>query len=257
MFELLVYIKDYVRFSIAEKLTRYYDGLVVISTNIEKYYYVYNKKLLRIPILADTIKNPFCRNKITGHAPGEIFTICFTGMLVLKKEGFDLLYKALSIVNNNNMNFELHLYGPVVEKERCKLLSEMPNELGLGEQVYYHGVVDQECLIEVMQRYHLLILPRPLTPQTNTGFSTKLSEYMVSGVPVLVTDVSDNALYIKDRKNGYLIPAGNPEKMAEKILEIMNETKESSIEIAEKAFETAKNHFDYSIYSERLSEFIN
>jgi glycosyltransferase involved in cell wall biosynthesis len=65
-----------------------------------------------------------------------------------------------------------------------------------------------------------LILPRPRTLQNEYGFSTKLASYMGSGVATLATTVSDNAVYIQDGVNGFLVPPDRPDCLRDKLLEI-------------------------------------
>lgn len=256
-YQLCINMADYIKYMLVEKSTKYYDGLIAISTNIESYFSAYNKNILRIPILSDTATNPFVLGDKNCFNCADRFTLCFTGMIELKKEGFDILYQAISLVKKQGIKIDLHLYGPVNNKDKDILLNEMPDQLGIKNNIFYHGCIDQNKIIYEMKKYHLLILPRPLTPQTNTGFSTKLSEYMISGVPVLVTDVSDNAVYIKDNVNGYIVKPGEVEVMANKIIDIINNFEKDYQKIVGNAYETAKLHFDYSNYSVSLSEFMH
>jgi glycosyltransferase involved in cell wall biosynthesis len=237
---------------IADKLTTFYDGLVVISTNLEQYYKRYNNNLLRVPILSNTEDVPL--QLPSSYNASENFRLGFTGSITLKKEGFDCFYKALALVKAKHINFELHLYGPIFEKDL--LLDELPRQLGIKENVFYHGIINQDHLINEIQKNHLLVLPRPLNFQTQYGFSTKLSEYLVSGIPVLVTDVSDNALYIQDGYNGFIIPPGNSEIMAEKILYIVSNYESIREAIAKNAYLTAKKYFNYKTHSNALCNFL-
>jgi len=116
------------------------------------------------------------------------------------------------------------------------------------------GNIDPDDLITEFALYHLLILPRPLTRQTKFGFSTKLSEYLISGIPVLVTDVSDNSAYIKDNYNGFVIPPGSEILMENKILEIMENYNENARRIAGNAFLTVREYFDYKLYTKPLTD---
>ena len=89
---------------------------------------------------------------------------------------------------------------------KMRTLNNLKKKFLLDNRVYYVGNLDPDDLQDEFSKYHLLILSRPLNPQTRYGFSTKLSDYLISDVPVLVTDVSDNSIYIRDGINGYLIP---------------------------------------------------
>lgn len=56
-----------------------------------------------------------------------------------------------------------------------------------------------------LTEYSLLTFPRVLNLQTKFRFSTKLTEFMASGVPVFTANVSDNSLFVKDGLNGFIM----------------------------------------------------
>jgi glycosyltransferase involved in cell wall biosynthesis len=117
------------------------------------------------------------------------------------------------------------------------------------------GNIDPSELPDEFRKYNLLILPRTLNKRTKFGFSTKLSEYLVSGIPILITDVSDNALYIKDGFNGYIVPPGSAQAMADKIQKIIREYNWQSPEVVKNAYNTVREYFDYRLYSKAYSDF--
>ena len=243
--------RDLISYKLSGLQIPFYDGIVVISTNLEKYFSRYAKKIIRVPILCDVSEIK------TGKSPVQFnsgaFKICFAGTISCSKEGFDILFEALSLVNKEK-NTELYLYGPIHDndKEILKKLTEINN---LKERVFYMGNLDPDQLLSEFKKYHLLILPRPLIPQTKYGFSTKLSEYLISGIPILVTDVSDNALYIKDSVNGYIVQPGSSEALAGKILKIIENYNDTSRVIAQNALQTASREFDYHLFTQTFTNF--
>jgi len=243
---------EFAAYKLNEFQVLFYDGIVVISSNLEEYFSRYTKKILRIPILCDTTKGQ--EEQAENNFDNTVFRICFAGYLKSEKEGFDLLFEALHQVNQQR-NVELYLYGILTDPDK-DILDGLKEKFMLREKVFYMGNIDPEELADEFMRYHLLILPRSLTPQTKYGFSTKLSEYLISGVPVLITDVSDNALYIKDNFNGFIIPPGSIPDMTNKILEIIETYNEKASVIARNAFQTAKEVFDYKLYTQTLINFI-
>ena len=110
-------------------------------------------------------------------------------------------------------------------------------------------------MLNEFNKYHLLILPRTLNKRTRYGLSTKLSEYLVSGTPVLVTDVSDNALIIKDNYNGFIIPPGSPEVMTRKLTEIIESYNSIVHSVVEKAHLTVREQLDYRRFSQQYIAF--
>jgi glycosyltransferase involved in cell wall biosynthesis len=244
-------ISYFVIFKLSELQVYAYDGVVVISTNLERYFSRFTKDIIRVPILCDVTAVGEVMIKTTYD--GTKFRICFAGMINSKKEGFDILFEALSLINKKK-NVELFLYGPFSEEDR-DVLDLLKKKHMLNEKVFYMGNLGPADLLNEFLKYHLLILPRPLNPQTKYGFSTKLSEYLISGVPVLVTDVSDNALYLKDGVNGYIIPPGSITAMESKLKDIIETYNMNASAIAENAFKTATREFDYRLYTKRLIDF--
>lgn len=242
---------DFLLFRISELQVPFYDGIIVISTNLQKYYARYTKKILRIPILCDA-------SKIADRRPAPrydsgAFKICFAGSVNCRKEGFEILFEALKNVSGRR-EVELYLYGMLLEKDE-KQLMRLTEKYDLGGKVFYMGNIEPDELLKVFPKYNLLIIPRPLIPQTRYGFSTKLSEYMISGVPVLVTDVSDNSIYIKDNCNGYIVPPGSSSLMAEKLLNIIDSYNNSAPAVVDNAINTAREQFDSVLYTSELIHF--
>lgn len=249
------YLKNlitYLVFKLSELQIPLYDGIVVISTNLERYFAHLSKKIIRVPILCDTANINETRYPI--RYDGAIFKICFAGYINCVKEGFDIVFEALYHVNQIR-NVELYLYGTLSENDSQKI-NHLTNTFILHEKIFYMGNINPANLLNEFTKYHLLIIPRPLNPQTKYGFSTKLSEYLVSGVPVLVTDVSDNSIYIKDKYNGYIISPGSMKGLEDKILEIIdNHNAESSV-ISHNAMRTAVDMFDYKRFTNTLIDLI-
>jgi glycosyltransferase involved in cell wall biosynthesis len=241
------------QYRLAEKMSRFYDGLVVISTNLEKYFAGYNRNLLRIPILSNC---PEEKAPLPPAYAGLSFEIGFTGQLATRKEGFENFYQALSMVSKSYPQIKLNLYGPIYEPvERELLLDLLPARYGLSGKISYHGNIDQRLVENVLKSQHLLVLPRPLNPQTHFGFSTKLSEYLASGTPVLITDVSDNALYIQDGVSGLVVPPGDPSEMARKIITLIQHYQELAPKLSANGFLVAQQHFHYKNYQQALTNF--
>jgi len=155
---------------------------------------------------------------------------------------------------NRNRRTELFLYGILEEQDRIRL-GKLSEDYCLSDRIFYKGNIDPDGLPDEFKNYNLLILPRPLNKINMYGFSTKLSEYLVSGIPVLVTDVSDNASYIADGFNGYIIPPGSSSLMAEKILEIIRDYNWQAKMVVENAHQTVREKFDYRLFSSEIIDF--
>jgi glycosyltransferase involved in cell wall biosynthesis len=252
--KLYFYLKslyDYFIYRFNEIQIPVYDGIVVISTNLEKYFKRKAKRIVRIPILCDTTK--INEDRSLTKFNGSVFKICFAGFIDCDKEGFDIMFEALHEVNIKT-HTELYLYGDLPENENKKL-KYLTDIFLMKGKVFYMGNIEPDMLLPEFIKYHLLILPRTLNSQTKYGFSTKLSDYLISGVPALITDVSDNALFIKDNLNGFLISAGSSSRMANKIVEIIINYNLNSDTIRKNAFQTARDELDNNLYTQTFINF--
>lgn len=54
------------------------------------------------------------------------------------------------------------------------------------------------------------------------GFSNALIEYMAAGLPAIATDVGGNAEAVEHGETGLIVPAGNPQLLAEAISRLAN-----------------------------------
>jgi len=244
-------VKDFIVFSMNELQVVLYDGITVISTSLEKYFSRYTRRIVRVPILCDADEINDASD--SPEYDGKVFKICFAGYIKCDKEGFGLVYEAISKVNKQH-NVEFYLYGKLEEEDSMRL-RQLAEKHDLKEKVYYLGNIDPENLKREFLRYHLLILPRPLNRRTIYGFSTKLSDYLVSEIPVLLTDVSDNALFIKDNYNGYIIPPGSADIIAGKLEEIILSYNDRVREIVKNAHRTVLEKLDLKLFTQVYDDF--
>ncbi|MHC1733015.1 MAG: glycosyltransferase [Bacteroidales bacterium] len=244
-------VRDYTVFKISEFQVFLYDGITVISTNLERYFSRFSRQILKVPILCDA--SEISTNNHPLPYDGNGFRICFAGYIKMDKEGFDLLLDAIHRIDSAKQ-IELFLYG-ILEDDDNQRLNAAAHKYELGERVHYLGNIDPDILKTEFQKYHLLILPRPLNKRTAYGFSTKLTEYLVSGVPILVTDVSDNSIYIKDGYNGYIVSPGSVEIMSAKLQQIILVYNTEARQISDNAYKTAREQLDYHLYTDKLHQF--
>lgn len=241
-------------FASLERLLKYYDGLICISTAIEGYGKRFNSSTIRIPILT----NP---NLVLNYSSGvyhqkERFNIGFSGSIHPTKENLANFLGVLGKMKTHNYAFHLNLCGNIKSEHASFLFDEVANDVNIKENISYYGNLDAKELSTFLSQQQLLVIPRGYTPQNNYGFSTKLSDYLDHGKPVLVTDVSDNKLYIQDGKNGFIIPTDDNTKMYDKLTQIINDYDSIYEDIQKHAVETSRQHFYYKNFHDALGEFL-
>lgn len=139
--------------------------------------------------------------------------ISFVGRFFLKQKRQDIILKAFKIVLETYPKMLLVFYGDGDDMERVKKLTI---DMGLQNNVVFAGVVNN--ILECIAKSQLLVLSSDYE-----GIPNVLLEAMSVGVPVISTDASPGGvrLLIKDGTNGFIVPRGDYEKLAEKIVQLI------------------------------------
>lgn len=69
---------------------------------------------------------------------------------------------------------------------------------------------------------HIVRFSVGLITSETEGFSNAVVEYMACGVPVVATDVGGNKELVVNGENGFLVPVGDTDLMAKRILELLD-----------------------------------
>ena len=237
-------------FTLMEPMLYFYDGLICISTAMEDYGHRYNKNTLRIPILTDPDFTPEKSQKIY-QVSGD-FNIGFSGSIHPTKEDLENFLAIIAELNAAEHKVTFNLCGFIANsyKEQFEEALELRNDLK------YYGMLDQKELSTFLSQQDVLVIPRGYNLQNKYGFSTKLSDYLNHKKIILITDISDNKLYIKDGYNGFVVPPDNPRLMKEKIIYIIENFKALEETIIPRAFETSRKDFYFLNYRDALQNFL-
>lgn len=241
-------------FSSLEYCLKFYDGLICISSTIEKYGKKYNNNTIRVPILT----NPDAKKEFSDrvYSVKNSFNIGFSGKIHPDKENLLSFFNVLGKLKEKKVKFTLNLCGPLEKEHENILLQKKSREVNISNNINYFGNLNTLELDTFLNQQQLLVIPRGYTLQNHFGFSTKLSDYLNHAKPVLITDVSDNKIYIKDNENGFLVSADNETVMLDKLCYIIKNYPSVHKNIETKALETSKKVFYYRAYSDKLHEFL-
>ncbi len=178
-----------------------YDEFIVLTEEDKENWH--NKKIKSIPNFINNIpeKSSNCENK----------KIISVGRLEYQK-GYDILIDVWNIISKKYPDWILEIYGEGIERES---LQNKINKLGLEKSFILKGAVKNiqdkylESSIYVMSsRYE--------------GMPMVLLETMACGLPVVSFDCPCGPKdIIKNNEDGFLVPFGNMEQMAEKIEELI------------------------------------
>lgn len=228
------------------------DGVITISRLLSDHFAKSGNKTIRVPTILDTevlnftkkTKNTKIRLMHAGAAVGNDH-----------KEQLKSILLALKSYGEHNP-FEFIIYG----SDRKAVLNNIGGNEAildtLGDTVKIMGRIPQQKVHTAYSEADYSIFIRPDRLSSHAGFPTKLAESMVAGTPVIANNTGDIALYLKDRKNGFLLKDSSPEEVAMVLQAIVNIDDKEKQAMRLYARKTAEENFDYRRYSKLMSEFL-
>ncbi len=144
---------------------------------------------------------------VRGEAEG--CELLFVGRLAPQK-GVDVLLRALALIPKG---WRLRIAGDGPEGAR---LSALAIQLGLGERVQFLGWTQRECLPGMYRSADVFVFP-----SYDEGMPNVVLEALASGLPIVATRIAGNEQLVEDGANGALVPAGEPEVFAKRLLPLI------------------------------------
>ena len=229
------FVKKHDEKLIRTKLADAADGLIVISSMMERQYQGC-KSMVKLPPLVD-VEDKIWRQQ---PAPHEDFEFCFAGMLDGQKDSLDVIIKAFAKVCDEHT--KLRIIG-VTKDEFKSVYPDAAEELNkCGDNIIFMGMQSHFDTIRYVLGCDCYIFIRPADTRNNAGFPTKFAEATTCGVPMIASKVSDVAAFVHD--NTILIDSLDEHKIAEAMKQIKEQSESKVI----------NKTFDYRNYQDRLSQ---
>jgi glycosyltransferase involved in cell wall biosynthesis len=166
---------------------------------------------------------------------GEI--IGYVGSLVRSKGVLNLI-RSIYLLKSKHKFRDIYLLvigdGPLIEDLKVKI-----KEYGVSENVILKGYVQHHILPYYYNMTKLLVLP-----SYTEGLPSVILEAMACGTPVLATSVGAVPDIIKDGETGFLLKSNDPEHIARKIIELLNNP-ELLKKVSENAYNHVRENFSY------------
>lgn len=224
-----------------------YDGLVVLNEKaVEKY--SPNTKFILVDGGFDV--NDIPENNPGGqwlqYSEGDIVDIVFSGGLY-EYNGLVNLIQAFKTIDSKKLRLNIYGEGPLKEY--------VVDSSIINDMIVYHGNVPNELMVRIQQKSALLINPRLTNdPISLYTFPSKMIEYMLSGTPVLTTEL--NGLTTEYLRNLFVIESNTVREIAESIECVSKLSKDELIMKATKARDFIINNKTWDIQCEKIYNFI-
>jgi glycosyltransferase involved in cell wall biosynthesis len=121
------------------------------------------------------------------------------------------LIEAIPVIRQSLRDFVVMIIG---SGPQMNMLEKKARDLSIPDYVKFYGRVPNEDLPDYLVSADIYVS----TSLSDAGIAVSTAEAMACGLPVISTEGGDNAEWIEDGVNGFLIPKHSPGALAEKIL---------------------------------------
>jgi L-malate glycosyltransferase len=126
----------------------------------------------------------------------------------------ETVIRSIPLVLQEVPRTKLLVVGNGVEEPALRALAE---SLGVEHAVIFTGYVKEDEMIECLQAASVYVS----TSISESGLAASTAEAMACGLPVISTDTGDIRLWIREDENGFIIPVRDFEKLADKIVYLL------------------------------------
>ncbi|RLB03064.1 MAG: hypothetical protein DRG59_12145 [Deltaproteobacteria bacterium] len=186
-----------------KKTLEFCDMLIVVNEGAKEYYshFIKEEKIRIIPYGVDLERFRYT------PLPKD-HKILMVSRLI-KRRGLDYIVEAMPRIVKEFPDAELHFVG---EGPRRDILRRRAEELGIGSKLIFHGNVSAGELVELYRNCYIFC-----HLSFADGWNQPALEAMATGRPVICTDAPHNSM-VEDGKTAFLIPFGDVDTLAEKLI---------------------------------------
>lgn len=225
---------------------KFFDGFIVITKALEKYFRPYLKKEVPIFLLPILVETERFDQKINN--PEKYITYC--GSMEGNKDGVPILIDSFHQISIEFPSYKLLLIGGTNFKGFNSLQKQIEAKK-LTEKVVFTGRIERDALPAYLSQSSILVLARPTSKQAEGGFPTKLGEYLATGRPVVVTKVGEIGEFLVDSQNAFISIPDSADAFAIKLRIALKDYETAKI-IGLEGKKLAQTIFNYKFQGEQL-----
>jgi glycosyltransferase involved in cell wall biosynthesis len=134
-----------------------------------------------------------------------------------RHQGLDIAIRAFAQISPQAPNAEFHIYGGGNVKPELQVLAQ---KLGLDGRVYFFESLPMREIADVVANADLGVVAKRADSFGDEAYSTKIMEFMASGVPVIVSKTKIDSFYFNDSVVRFF-ESGNENDLAGAMLDLM------------------------------------
>ena len=197
------------------------DRLVSVSEHLRREIVDYWRiRPERITVIANGVDTRIYRPQPVSGALREALRLAEGDGVVLNIGGIrpikdhETLLRSFALVSARNPRARLLIVGTDFGRGEAAAMEERARELGIADVVRWPGARnDVPELLALCDIY--------VNSSRFEGMSNTILEAMATGKPVVATAVGGNTELVREGETGFLVPAANPEEMADRIQSLL------------------------------------
>jgi len=232
-----------------------FDGILCETEKLRFFLKKYSGEKTKFLIVPSTI----IPNKILEEPtdPESEKYIFYCGSLDKDKgDGLPILINAFSLITDKYQELKLIISGFSSNKKDVQELIELSKRLQIEKKVIFTGRVTDAQLVYFQKNAAILALAKENNEIQSGGLSSKIIEYLYTGNPVVLTELSEITNHLKNNETVFFCTPGSSQSMAEKFIYVLENPIQAK-KIGLKGQEYALNTFDYYLHTGRIINFIN
>ena len=248
----IIHSEDKEFYRISNINSQYIDSWITPTPGVKKHFFEYSNNQKKQTENTKVISHGVRTSQNLNESKSEIFEILFVGVLYEHK-GVNLLPEIFKQIKDKHSNVRLNIVGDGILKDDIEKKFE---ELGLKNDVIFHGVISHEEVRKKMAESHVLLFPTRVE-----AFGLVIAEAMMEGVvPVvsLLEGITDAT--VKNNETGFLVKKDDEDTFAEKILYLIenkNSYEKMSIQTKEYAVKNLSLEAMSSAYDKEIKRLLN
>lgn len=232
-----------------------FRGLFVITNALVEYFKPFLSSGQKITLLPMTVDyERFADKSKRIELYGNYIAYC--GSMYTGKDGVPDLIQAFNYFCKSNDEVNLVLIGDNSNIQAFQHINELIDNSPYKHRIYCAGQIGSDQMPAYLNSATILALARPDNIQAHGGFPTKLGEYLATGNPVVITDVGEHSLYLKDGISAFVVPPGNSILFGQRLSDAICDRAKSKA-IGLEGQKIALKYFNYKTQAQNLYIFLN
>lgn len=206
-----------------------FDGAICISENLLRLAMKYapQRHHIKIPILIDETKWDFSK---VSPKPLNVPYIFHSGTLYQQKDGILDVLSAFADALPQLPQYTQYLFTGNIEKSPDKAsIKQLIADRHLENNLQFLGYLSQEDMHRYIKGASLFIINKLDNLQNQYCFATKLGEYLLSGNPVLTTDIGEAVNFLVNNESAYIVKHGCIDALSSAIVKALTDKKTSTL----------------------------